>query len=396
VSITQTAVDALALVAATARAALGTTIGRLPLGGGDFPHTVDGVTARWLEDVLQAHAPGVRVPAARRLDATSGTTDRVRVAVTYAAAPEHPAMPATFFIKLAPAATLTRIFGELMELGATEVRFYREIAPALPIAAPRAYAARRGRRAGYFALVLEDLVTAGATFTDVAGPLSVATARTVVGVLARLHAAFWESPRFGRDLAWLRAPDRNPTLRLERALCAAAVRPGLARFPELVPDAVRAAAPRIVAARDRLDAFSAERPRTLIHGDSHSGNLYFVGDDVGFLDWQITQCGPGMRDVTYFLISSLETDLRRAHERALIAHYLDELARHGVAAPSHEDAWREHRLHAFHTWIATIVTAAAATLQVEAIARAGVARSSRALVDLDSLAALDALERQGT
>jgi 5-methylthioribose kinase len=181
----------------------------------------------------------------------------------------------------------------------------------------------------------------------------------------------------------------------QRALCAAAVRPGLARFPELVPDAVRAAAPRIVAARDRLDAFSAARPRTLIHGDSHSGNLYFVGDDVGFLDWQIAQCGPGMRDVTYFLISSLETDLRRNHERALIGHYLDELSRHGVAAPSHEDAWREHRLHAFHTWIATVVTAAAATLQVETIARAGVARSSCALVDLDSLAALDAIEHQG-
>jgi Ser/Thr protein kinase RdoA (MazF antagonist) len=277
-----------------------------------------------------------------------------------------------------------------MQLGTTEVRFYREISAGVPVRVPAAYhAASDGTEA--FVLVLEDLAAAGATFSDVARAATAETAREVVTDLARLHAAFWNSARFRGDLGWLRRPDRNPSLRLERALCAAALRPGLGRFPEVVPEAIRGAAGRIVDARDILDALWAAGDLTLVHGDSHLGNLFFVGGRVGFLDWQVAQVAPGMRDVSYFLVTSLPTEVRRAHERALIAHYLACLAHAGVAAPAFDDAWRQHRLLACQAWVAATVTAAATTLQVEAIARAGVARANRALVDLDSIGALGAI-----
>jgi hypothetical protein len=51
-------------------------------------------------------------------------------------------------------------------------------------------------------------------------------------------------------------------------------------------------------------------------------------------------------------------------------------------------AWEQYRLHALYAWIAAVVTAAAATLQGEAIVRAGLERSSAAVMDLDSLGAL--------
>jgi aminoglycoside phosphotransferase (APT) family kinase protein len=297
------------------------------------------------------------------------------------------------FVKLPPVDLRTRLFVNLMRLGETEARFYRELAAVVPIETPRVFHAVTGGLARRFVLVLEDLDARAVAFADAARPLTLDVARTVVRALGRLHAAFWDSPRFRGDLAWLKSHGRDPTYRIGRFVSALAVRPALRRFADVVPPALRAAAPRITAAREALEAAWARGPVTLVHGDAHAGNLYFPPGAVGFLDWQVVQCAQGMRDVTYFLVLSLPSDLRRAYERELITLYLETLAEQGVPPPTLEAAWAQHRLHAFYAWIAAIVTAAAATLQSEEIVRAGLARSGAALLELDSLAALEALSR---
>src|SRR5262249_12885731 len=115
--------------------------------------------------------------------------------------------------------------------------------------------------------------------------------------------------------------------------------------------------------------------------------LWFDGEIVGLLDWQVAQAGQGMRDVTYFLTTSLPTALRRAHERELLRAYADALAAAGVTAPDPDVTWAQYRAHSLYAWIATAVTVAAATLQAAPIARAGLTRTSAALLDLDALAA---------
>ena len=51
--------------------------------------------------------------------------------------------------------------------------------------------------------------------------------------------------------------------------------------------------------------------------------------------------------MTYLLCTGMSPEARRANERELIAHYLAELARHGVAEPPTEaEAWNAHRLAA--------------------------------------------------
>ena len=137
-----------------------------------------------------------------------------------------------------------------------------------------------------------------------------------------------------------------------------------------------------------LEALWTRPPLTLIHGDAHVGNLFFDGPEVGFLDWQVVQRGQGMRDVGYFLANSLAVETRREHDEALIRVYLAALAEAGVPPVPFSVAWEQYRLHALYAWIAAVVTAAAATLQGEAIVRAGLERSSAAVMDLDSLGAL--------
>jgi aminoglycoside phosphotransferase (APT) family kinase protein len=90
----------------------------------------------------------------------------------------------------------------------------------------------------------------------------------------------------------------------------------------------------------------AKGPRTLLHGDTHIGNTYLLPDGSGgLLDFQLSVRGHWANDVTYLLVTALEPEKRRTHERELIGFYLDELRRQGVAEPpAADEAWRCHRL----------------------------------------------------
>jgi aminoglycoside phosphotransferase (APT) family kinase protein len=359
-------------------------------GRGNAPRAAAEVKPEWLTHALQADFPGVRVRGLDAIDQHAGTTDRARLRVTYDDAGTGPPPPPSVFVKAAPPDFKTRLFLNVMGIGSSEVRFYREIAPDLPIERPRVFHACMSGPAQRFVLVLEDLAARGAHFADVTTQVTVERARSVVRELARLHARFWNSPRLRSDLAWLRAPDRRPHAAAERCVCALAAAPALRRFADVVPAGLRAAGSRIMAARDEFESVWARGPLTVVHGDAHIGNMYFLPETVGLLDWQVVQCCQGMRDVTYFLIGSVSSELRRAHQRDLIGDYLSTLRDHGVAAPDFDEAWMQYRLHAPWIWIASVVTAASATLQAESIARAALSRSSAALLELDSLGALEA------
>ena len=69
-----------------------------------------------------------------------------------------------------------------------------------------------------------------------------------------------------------------------------------------------------------------EGERTLIHGDTHSGNLFVDAGRTGFYDWAVAGRGPGVRDVAYFLCNSLPVETRRAEEKSLFGRVPSGLA----------------------------------------------------------------------
>lgn len=353
-----------------------------------LPRGVAGVTAAWLSRALQSTAEGVVVSRVEALGLESGTTARARLALVYEGPGTRADLPPSLFVKLAPPDLRTRLFVALLGLGRNEVAFYRTARHGLPVRAPSVYFAEAARWGARFVLLLEDLAASGCRFADITTPSDPERARAVMRALARLHAAHWESPRLHGDLAWLRGTRRDTIFRIGKFLSDVSLRPALARFGALVPDALRAEAGFVSENRLALEALWTRPPLTLIHGDAHVGNLFFDGAEVGFLDWQVAQCGQGMRDVGYFLANSLATGARREHDEALIRVYLAALTEAGVPPVPFSVAWEQYRLHALYAWIAAVVTAAAATLQSEAIVRAGLERSSAAVVDLDSIGAL--------
>jgi hypothetical protein len=82
---------------------------------------------------------------------------------------------------------------------------------------------------------------------------------------------------------------------------------------------------------------------------------------MGMLDWQAAQWAKGMRDVQYFLINSMQESLLAANERSLIAHYVAELARHGVTLDE-EGAWAQYRAYSFQTLMTSVVSLGLGTM----------------------------------
>jgi aminoglycoside phosphotransferase (APT) family kinase protein len=279
-----------------------------------------------------------------------------------------------------------QLFGRIFKLGPTEVAFYRDVRPALPVRAPEAYSTRLGAD-GTYALLLEDLAASDVTFKTIADSVTLDEAKAVVDALAALHAAFWGERRF----PWLRTAADNPNEAIERYVCTLAHRPTIDRFSDLLPERLRRGAERIHANRRALERYWANGPLTLIHGDSHIGNMYFPDGDAGLFDWQVTQHHQGVRDLAYFAVLSLDTEFRRAHEQELLDHYSRRLHDAGVPTSEAGPGWLFERYRSFslYAYIGASVTATMSDLQPAPIARLGLRRAAVAVDDLDALHLLD-------
>jgi aminoglycoside/choline kinase family phosphotransferase len=311
----------------------------------------------------------------------TGTARRSRLHVRYATdLPEAPG-PTSLFVKSRAPDFASALFGVLLDLGGNEVRFYRDLRRETPIRAPGIFHCEGG--SGDYLLLLEDLTDRGCSFRDLASPCTAEEARSVVTTLARLHAPFWQSERFGKDLAWVKRLETNRDARLLEVIRRLAVPIGFEKFAHVIPPEIREAAPRLLDVYPRLEEAWAREPRTLIHGDAHLGNVYFQDGEAGLLDWQVLQLGQGMRDVSYFLVNSLAVELRLEHQEALVRHYLATLRELGVVLEP-DVAWRQYRLQSVYAWIAAVVTAPS-DFQPEDVVAAGLSRSSRAILDLGAL-----------
>jgi aminoglycoside/choline kinase family phosphotransferase len=330
--------------------------------------------------------PGVEARSIERLDAHSGTTTRARLRIAYADPDSTARLPETVFIKIAPRGITQRVFVDLARLGRTEVAFYNQIRPTVPVRAPAVYVAKSAGHGADFVLLLEDLAAAGFRVSDVRRGCGVEDARAVMAELAKLHAAFWESPRFASDLHWIRSRENSRrSMGWERFVSSQLLKLAEKKFGPEMPREFARACVLVRTRRDQLEDLWAQGPRTLIHGDPHLGNLFFDANRVGFLDWQVIQHAPGMKDISYFLCNSLRSELRREHEKNLIRHYLETLTTLGVRALQFEEAWEQHRLFALYSWLAATFTAAASGLQEADIAMAGMKTATNAIVELASV-----------
>jgi aminoglycoside phosphotransferase (APT) family kinase protein len=164
------------------------------------------------------------------------------------------------------------------------------------------------------------------------------------------------------------------------------LRYGLDHHRDKLSDDFAAVAELYIEKTAALHALWQHGPSTVIHGDTHIGNLFDDHGRTGFLDWGIINVSTPMRDVSYFLNMAMAIEDRRAYDRELIRHYLDCRNAHGGATISFDDAWHAHRVHAAYTVPAScqVVTFPDdATPRRRVFAAAFLARAEAALADLE-------------
>jgi hypothetical protein len=333
----------------------------------------------WLAAQLQLDPELIK--AARVEAVHTGTATRSRLLIEYADSAAAEGRPSSFFIKSRPPGFGSALFGVLFGLGGNEVRFYREIRRDVPVRTPRVY--HSAGNSNNYVMLLEDLAEQGCDFRTLASRCSLEDATRIVAALAKLHGKFWQSPRFGSDLAWVRRFETDRDFRLLNLVRNISVPIAEKKFAHVLPPKIREVIPYLMNNYLRLEQQWAQEPRTLLHGDAHLGNMYFQNGEVGFLDWQVVQYGQGMRDVSYFLINSVPQALRLSHQEELIRHYIGLLDEQGVSL-GFETAWRQYRLQSVYAWIAGVVTAPS-NFQGEEVVAAGLGRASAALLDLDAI-----------
>lgn len=331
-----------------------------------IPSSVAGVDAAVLTRLL-----GLPVTDIHLLGATEGTTGRARIALTGDGA------PASVFVKMAAGSAGIRLFGNLANLGANEVAFYRDVRPHLDIETPVVHGLDYEPRTKRFVLVLEDLEARGCTFTELVDAVDVDQARAALDTLARLHGSTSAGgPIQGPQ--WLRSNSADPLLPLYDAVLGRMV-PRLARVETtLFSPGGRTILANYPAVARLLD----EGPQALLHGDPHPGNWYYDGDRAGLLDWQAIRRGNPLRDVAYFVILGLDPSTRRAHERDLLHHYTERLAEHGGHQFDEPSAWATYRRMSAYPYVAATLTSGFGGLQSDETAFEGLRRAAAAVEDL--------------
>jgi len=130
-------------------------------------------------------------------------------------------------------------------------------------------------------------------------------------------------------------------------------------------------------------------PQAILHTDTHLGNLYIDRDGTpGFFD-SLSSRGPAMLEVTYHVTCALDTADRPRWEGALVRHYLDELSRNGVDAPSFDEAMRQFGIFLAYGYLVFIINET--YYQSSSVNTAYTARFSSAMLDHGTIGLLAAI-----
>lgn len=308
-----------------------------------IPRDLNSVSLDWLSGALQAPVTGIRI-----VDAHAGTTGRALLELNYGEALE---LPTRLFVKLPPTDELQQQFVTSSGMGRREALFYGSLAAQVPVRVPRCYFAASDEAGEAYIMLLENLVDTGCTFRNASKRYSAQYIRQILAAFARLHAAYWASPRFAGDLAWVQPP-------LQHKIGAQLIARALQLHADTMPGVFQEMGELYLAHTDAIHQLWLRGEPTLIHGDVHDGNLFYDAGEPGFLDWAMVARGPAMRDVGYFLAGTLTAEDQQESGREMLVYYREQLIALGAPAPSEAELWQQYQWHAAYVWVGAAVTLA--------------------------------------
>ena len=286
---------------------------------GAIPETPEDLTPTWLATVLTRHGFSAAIDSIEfRSPPTSSLTAEVLRVIPRFHDETTGVTPPLLWKRSAQDAARRAAFQADY---ATEVAFYRDIAPDLDISIPRCLAAAYEEKSGAHLLLLED--RSPPTAVDFVRGISADETRTTLRELARLHASSWAKP----------PPQALPAHPIEDQPSPAdeSRTSDTAYLSEHTDEHAAQRARQYRSALPHLRSTLADGPQTLIHGDTHPANILLPatgGARPCLVDWQLSGLGAPILDVARYLVLALAIEERRASERELLAYYLEQLQTH--------------------------------------------------------------------
>lgn len=344
-----------------------------------LPLKPEGITAAWLTEALQFRHPGASVDTVAIQDVISGTSTKIRIAVTY----RHGAgLPPSLIVKGGFESHSEWMAG----MYADEARFYRDVRPFIDINTPACFYAGSDPSSHQSIVILEDLKAKGVTFLDPLVPCSYERIMRRLDAMARYHAQTWGSPDFepGGRFGWMTTRYQGFGKIFNARYLESERWAQLMRQPRAAAVSVRLHdRDWMIGALARLEELNKAWPPCIIHGDTHLGNLYLEADGTpGFLDAQACKA-PWVMEVNYHLVAACDIADRRLWEAALLASYLEKLKSHGVAAPGFEEAWEAYRRETAYGYFIFAINES--LFQTETVNTAAAARFGAAALDHDTI-----------
>jgi len=263
-----------------------------------------------------------------------------------------------------------------------EVLFYRELARHVPVRVPRCWGSVMDVAADDYLILLEDLgsLPMGDDAAGCTGP----QAEVAIRSIAALHATWWDSADLA-TLDWI--PMSNaPVHQLAEPAYQQSLAPFLSLFGDHLSARMRATTEKMQTHVVAMQATLAVPPITLAHGDYRLDNLFFDGQGVAAIDWQIAFRGRGIFDVAYFLSGCVDPALRRAEEARLVRLWYDTAAR-GSTPYTFDDAFLDYRRAVLYCHVYTVIATGSLNPSNErgmAVFQAWLRRRSEAIEDLEA------------
>ena len=317
-----------------------------------FPTAIEALTADWLTETLRSNGTIQSATITQLRHEPIGDIEGFmgeisRLFLTYDR-PEEDA-PQTLIAKFPTNDLKLRAALAVNRLYEREIRFYQDVANKIKMRIPRCYFSAIDGSGQNTLLLLEDM--APARVGDQIAGCSLAEAKLAIIDLAKLHAAFWDSPLL-QTFDWARvisSPDRmNPEEYQQKKWPAF-----YEKLKPLLSDVIVDVTVEYGKLMSKIAQRMRERPQTMIHGDYRLDNLFFGQPDKGVgvpfaaIDWQTMKLGSGTCDLAYFLSDNLEIELRRQEEQNLLHLYHRTLLEHGVQDYQIEQCLADYRLSFF-------------------------------------------------
>jgi hypothetical protein len=305
-----------------------------------LPGRLDDVTPEWFEGMLRLRHPGISLRGWEIVEVKNSHTTKLRVRLDLDQPAVGEPVPEHVCLKANWSGLVTG------QICAREARFYNFAESAgggWPV--PRSWFADWDEDNGL--VVMEDLARSPGAFGASSDRLGVDGVAAGLESLAAVHAATWADPGLARQ-RWLPGSMATDNDTEQVAQYWNYIKLNLAdpAYRRVVPAWILDTPEVMHHALDELAAFERERvgPRCLVHGDAHQGNSFLrAGGERVWLDWQLARRGSPLRDVSYFVVSSLTVDERRRSERDLVELHRQHLLARGLPdVPTADDAWAQY------------------------------------------------------